>query len=175
MITELMHILTLANMVQVNGVTAEFTTAALTGEAENQVLNLTYRAGSEDFRFTFTEEGLAEATLVQGTGRILANDSEGDLQSLLISGEGEVLIPAKVDPGTVHIVVQEGGSSTEIYAHAFDNREAAAYHRLSCASGSYRTSEVVEISSALADQPGFMDAVSDILRASINFSYPCEA
>jgi hypothetical protein len=48
-------------------------------------------------------------------------------------------------PETAHVVVQEGGSTGEFYAHAFTTRKAAAKYRRSCARAAYRATEPVEV------------------------------
>lgn len=62
-----------------------------------------------------------------------------------------------------YVVVQQGGSSTELYAHAFDTmREVRAYQR-SCAKAAYECSEPVEVPTSLLDRADFMSAVEEIL------------
>lgn len=72
----------------------------------------------------------------------------------------------------VFVVVQEGGSSTEIYAAAFDTEDDAKAYRDSCEEGAYRTSKPVPVPRSLADHPGFSNFVHDLLSASINVGYP---
>lgn len=70
-------------------------------------------------------------------------------------------------------VVQEGGSSTEIYLGGADTEAEATALRHSYAEGAYRSSEVVKISAAataLGDV--FYTAAEAILQASLAFSYP---
>lgn len=44
------------------------------------------------------------------------------------------------------VVIQEGGSSTELYVSAWDTAEEAEDHRVSCRNdGAYRTTEPVEM------------------------------
>lgn len=69
----------------------------------------------------------------------------------------------------IHVLVQEGGSSTELYLHAWDTAEEAGDDRISCArDGAYRTSDVVEVDSSLAAHPEFFSVVEAILGASKN-------
>ncbi len=50
-----------------------------------------------------------------------------------------------------YVVVQEGGSSEELYVHAHSSAEAAEEDRIDCAEdGAYSTTEVVEIPAVLA-------------------------
>ncbi len=48
-------------------------------------------------------------------------------------------------PKTMLVVVQEGGSTDEFYAHAFSRRRDAAGFRRSCAKAAYRATEPVEV------------------------------
>ena len=48
------------------------------------------------------------------------------------------------------LVVQEGGSSEEIYIHVSNTADEAEAHRIECAKGAYRTSSVFEVPAALA-------------------------
>jgi len=50
----------------------------------------------------------------------------------------------------VHMVLQEGGSSRELYLHAYATPEKANEFRVSCAKGAYRTSPVIEVPPDLA-------------------------
>ncbi|WP_175145536.1 hypothetical protein, partial [Paraburkholderia phenoliruptrix] len=54
----------------------------------------------------------------------------------------------------IHVLIQEGGSSTELYLHAWDTAEEASDDRIACArDGAYRTSDVVEVDSSLGNVP----------------------
>ncbi len=70
------------------------------------------------------------------------------------------------------VVVQEGGSSTEIYLHVHDTAAEAEDDRVACADASYRTSAVVEVPGEVAALGApFYGAVEDILKASLDFDY----
>lgn len=72
---------------------------------------------------------------------------------------------------TVHLYVQEGGSSTEIYLHAFNTAKQAAAGRRSCAAASYGTSQVVSAPASLVDHPEFFNVVEALLKGSLDVSY----
>ncbi len=75
-----------------------------------------------------------------------------------------------------YLLIQEGGSTGELYVHAHDTREAAEADRVSCADeGSYRTSEIVEVPADLANHPKFYDVVEQLVRAAARLDYPQEA
>jgi hypothetical protein len=78
-----------------------------------------------------------------------------------------ILKPEKPMNDTVYLIVQEGGSSSELYVHAWDTRKDAEQDRIDCASdGAYRTSKVVEAPADLVNHPEFYSVVEDLLRAS---------
>lgn len=63
-------------------------------------------------------------------------------------------------PETLLVVVQEGGSTGEFYAHAFGARRDADRFRRSCARAAYRATSPVEVP-ACTD----MDALQAVLSA----------
>lgn len=86
----------------------------------------------------------------------------------------EGLVADKVDAATppVHVLIQEGGSSTELYVHAHDTLEAAEADRVSCArDGAYLTSDIVQVPASLANHPDFFDVVEKLVRAVNTLSY----
>lgn len=90
----------------------------------------------------------------------------------------ETQLPAgssAVQSSDVYLYVQEGGSSTEIYVHAFDSEEQANAGRKSCAEAAYRTSEIIKAPASLVDHPAFMEVVQGLLSASLSVNYPEEA
>lgn len=67
----------------------------------------------------------------------------------------------------VFILIQEGGSSSELYIHAHDTAEEAEQDRIDCSrDGSYATSPVMEVPSSLAEHPDFYNVAEDLLRLS---------
>ena len=70
------------------------------------------------------------------------------------------------------VVIQEGGSSEEIYIHASDSEADAEAFRVSCRDdGAYRTSDVIEVPAALAAHG---DSLYSLLEAvaQAEFDYP---
>jgi hypothetical protein len=67
---------------------------------------------------------------------------------------------------SVFILIQEGGSSSELYIHAHDTIEDADQDRIDCSrDGSYATSEVLEIPASLSNED-FYQAAEALLRMS---------
>lgn len=95
---------------------------------------------------------------------------------MTISTEAHLTAGAVADQTTdVFLYVQEGGSSTEIYVHAFDSEEQAIAGRKSCAEAAYRTSEIIKAPASLVAHPAFMDVMQGLLSASLSVDYPEEA
>lgn len=63
-----------------------------------------------------------------------------------------------------YVLVQEGGSSGEVYIHSHDTLENAERDRQSCRSASYPTTAPVEVPRTLATHPAFFPAVEQIVR-----------
>ena len=68
-------------------------------------------------------------------------------------------------PKTMHVVVQEGGSTGELYAHGFTRRRDATRFTRSCARASYRATAPVEVPAGtdLDVLQRVLDAVGDEL------------
>ncbi|WP_157639928.1 hypothetical protein [Burkholderia ubonensis] len=86
--------------------------------------------------------------------------------------------PSNDEP--VFVLIQEGGSSFELYIHAHTTREEAEDDRQSCEdNGAYRTSDIIEVPSSLADQPGFYELAEQMVCAVATIRSPftkgCEA
>jgi hypothetical protein len=99
-------------------------------------------------------------------------DRDGNPAAIQVRRDGAVVVPdILVSPyekqqESVFVVVQEGGSSTELYVQQFDSSDAAHDYRVDCwKNGAYRTSPIVEVPRTLADHPGFDDAVQELLKA----------
>lgn len=76
------------------------------------------------------------------------------------------------EDGPAYLVVQEGGSSMEIYVHSSPTEEEAEEFRVSCARGAYRTSPVIEVPSELAALgETFYECVEDVLKGTLDFGY----
>lgn len=63
-------------------------------------------------------------------------------------------------PKTMLVVVQEGGSTGEFYAHAFTTRKDAKRFTRSCARAAYRATSPVEVPAGTD-----MDALQAVLSA----------
>jgi hypothetical protein len=77
----------------------------------------------------------------------------------------------------IYLVVQEGGSSTEIYLHTHDTLKESNADRKDCSkNGAYRTSVPVEVPQALTKvllsdahaEYAFYTVVEKVLKASLN-------
>lgn len=68
-------------------------------------------------------------------------------------------------PKEVFLVVQQGGSSREMYLHTFDTLEQADKYRANAwEKGAYRTSEVFEVPVGIET---YMEEIQDIISAAV--------
>lgn len=83
----------------------------------------------------------------------------------------EPRVPPRTSPA--YVVIQEGGSSDEIYVHSHESLEEAEADRVSCAEGAYNTSEVLELPADLAAHGEvFYEFLEKALAASLDMSCP---
>lgn len=87
-------------------------------------------------------------------------------------GAAEAVAPqeSSQDAGKAFVVVQQGGSSGEVYIHSSETREDAEAFRVSCEEGAYQTSEVIEVSAALAAHgEDLYEVLEAVAQAAIEF------
>ena len=71
------------------------------------------------------------------------------------------------------LLIQEGGSSRELYVHAHFSEEDAKNDRFQCeVDGSYRTSEVLQVPRWLCNVPGFFDVAEQLIKLSQEVDHP---
>ncbi|MEX3984320.1 hypothetical protein AB4Y45_35775 [Paraburkholderia sp. EG287A] len=105
------------------------------------------------------------------------SDRDGNPVAIQVRRGGAVIVPdILVSPyvekpsQSVFVVIQEGGTSTELYVQQFDSQDSAHDYRVECwSSGAYRTSPIVEVPRSLADHPAFDDVVQELLKATQEF------
>ncbi|WP_130355661.1 hypothetical protein [Pigmentiphaga kullae] len=96
-------------------------------------------------------------------------DPDDALSELGEDEPGDTTMP---EPSTF-LVIQEGGSSQELYTHVFDNRDDAdAYRTSSADEGSYRTSSPIEVPLSLADHPAFGCVAEAIAKGAVSVDFP---
>lgn len=97
------------------------------------------------------------------------NDT-GALADLVVATMHSVADAAKAaspSQGTAWLLVQEGGSSSELYVHGWNTQEEAEDDRVNCTrDGAYRTSPVIEVAANLANHCSFYQTVEALLGAS---------
>jgi hypothetical protein len=69
--------------------------------------------------------------------------------------------------GAQYLVVQKGGSSMEVYLHAFDTREDAEADRIDCSTGDYATGSVIEVPAEIANHPAFYTIANLLLQSTV--------
>lgn len=67
----------------------------------------------------------------------------------------------------VFVVVQEGGTSAELYTNTYDKRADANAFRRSAAAAAYKTTEVLEVRREIADKIGFEDFCTRLAQAVV--------
>lgn len=73
----------------------------------------------------------------------------------------------------VWLVVQEGGTSDELFAATYDTYDNAEAFRWSCEQdGSYRTTVPVEVPRSMAGNPNFHGIAERLARDVVNIDYP---
>ncbi len=70
---------------------------------------------------------------------------------------------------TFPLVIQEGGSTGEIYVHGFYSLRDARRFRASAARAAYRTSAPIRVPIEFEEH---LDVIQDIVKAALNPAYP---
>lgn len=138
-----------------------------TGEATAEVVRLLY--GNKTVRLT--EEGINGGKFDAEKDAFLVYDEAGFDIYVRMKLKGATLRAAKEFEdftGPAHLVVQEGGSSSELYVHALSTSAQASLHQRNCWNeGAYRTTEVVEVPASLASHPDFMRVAEALVAATL--------
>jgi hypothetical protein len=147
----------------------QYELAAVTGEPENEVVHLACQTATSNLSILLSEEGIENGCFDPKTQEFRVFDHEGDEVRIRLLVNGDALCPPAgyEKQAVVFFVVQEGGSSSELYIQSFNTRASAAKYQRSCwDEASYRTSPVISVPASLADQPGFSEVVEALVRAS---------
>lgn len=174
MMTKFLSLLARAQVVALdNGSVVDVELADVTGQPDNQVVRLSWtQEGMGACGTVLTEEGLAGVTFDSAAQTFKLEDYEGDPVVLKLTDDDVVLTPDSED--VVYVLIQEGGSSCELYMHAHSTRADAEDDRISCRDdGAYQTSEViVPVPRSLAEHPEFYAVAEKLLTASKNLGFP---
>lgn len=154
----------------------EVKAAPVSGQPDQQVVSLRWKDADNCRCGTFlTEEGLSKATFDEKTQSFQVPDFEGDVVALQLMAQGKPLSPeAPKEEEPVYVLIQEGGSSAELYVHAHNTFADAEDDRQSCADeGAYRTSStIVEVPASLANHPKFYEIAEKLLGAVSTLGFP---
>lgn len=74
----------------------------------------------------------------------------------------------------VFLVIQEGGTSQELYLSAYDTLDNAKEFRSSCAGAAYRTTPPIKFPLKAFDVPEVQEALEDLIRSILELDYPPE-
>lgn len=150
------------------------TTARLTGEPANQVVRLSWPDGEDgdsgDYSAILTEAGLQGAKFDETSQSFKIEDVDGDELTLTLVSNGNPMTP---EDAIVYVLLQEGGSSSELYIHAHESREDAEDDRVRCEdNGAYRTSEIIEVPASLANHPSFYSIAEQLVALTATLGFP---
>lgn len=169
MLNEFLELLGQADAVLVGtsgAVATSVTTAKQVGEPSNQVALLTVDA---DLQVKLTEECVASGRFDRDSATFMFIDADGEhVDVCLMKAKQPLRLAASVEEGKGphFLVIQEGGSSQELYVQSLFTRAQAARYQASCgAEGAYRTSDVIEVSADLAEHPDFYRIAEQLARA----------
>jgi hypothetical protein len=163
MIQFILDLLVNAQSVALDGKEVMVWSRPLTGEHGQHVVQLT-EDDSDNFLTALTEGNLAGAKHDEAKQTVELDDYEG--APLVLT----VVPPAQA---MSYVLVQEGGTSEELYLHAHESLEHAQADRESCeADGAYRTTDILEIPSHLADRPGFYELAESLVRLMSTMGFP---
>ncbi|WP_157657726.1 hypothetical protein [Burkholderia ubonensis] len=157
----------------------EVKAAPVSGQPDQQVVSLRWKDSDNCRCGTFlTEEGLSKATFDEKTQSFQVPDFEGDVVALQLMAKGTPLTPMSApskqdDEEPVYVLIQEGGSSYELYIHAHHTLDEADADRVSCEdNGAYRTSDIIEVPTSLADHPGFYELAEQLVCSVVKTRSP---
>lgn len=163
MIQFILDLLVNAQSVTLDGKEVLVWSRPLTGQPGQRVVQLT-EDDSDNFLTALTEGNLAGAKYDEAKQTVELDDYEG--APLVLT-----LVPAAQTMS--YVLVQEGGTSAELYLHAHESLEHAQADRESCEEdGAYRTTDILEIPSRLADRPGFYEHAESLLRLMPTMGFP---
>jgi len=122
-----------------------------------------YTAGMS---YSDSSQALAMVVRLAATGTPFAfNKTDRGFEVMVAPKDADVM---KQQPRSSYMLVQQGGSSSEVYLHAHETEADAEVDRIDCAeNGSYETSPIVEVPAPLVELgETFYETVQGILQAS---------
>ena len=132
---------------------------------------------SEGFKFHLSVDPRAQVcwrAACEAQKRLTNTDPEDALSELDEDGcESPVETALAGDKEPVgFLVIQEGGSSDELYANAYETEADALDFRQSAAESSYPTSEPIAVPLVILDHPEFIEIAQKIALAAGAVDYP---
>jgi len=141
--------------------------SSLDDEGIDRLLAKAASCQQKPVRYADKAVGLATAIQLASAGKDFSFKFDGDgvVISVAVADASALEEPA----APAFAVIQEGGSSDELYLHSLPNEDDAEEDRYSCAeAGSYRTSPVVEVPPVLAALGEvFYETAESLLKASV--------
>ena len=163
MIQFILGLLSRAQSVKLDGKEVMVWSRSLTGQPDNLVVQLT-EDDSQNFLTALTEGNLAGAKYDEAKQTLELSDYDG--VPLVLE-----MVPA--EESMSFLLIQEGGTSDELYIHSHGTLEDAQEDRESCEdNGSYRTTDILEIPSSLVNHPEFGEYADSLLRLLPTMGFP---
>lgn len=140
--------------------------SSLDDEGIDRLLAKAASCQQKPVRFADKDIGLATAIQLASAGKDFTFKFDADGVVLSVAAADATALETPATPAFA--VIQEGGSSDELYVHSHSTEDDAEEDRYSCAEdGSYRTSQVVQIPPALAALGEvFYETAESMLKAS---------
>lgn len=127
-------------------------------------------AAGEGLTVDLTEEGVSAGRFDDKTKSFLLFDALGAEVNVRLLLNGQALCPPEgfgENKGPHFLVVQEGGSSQELYVHSLFTRAQAHRYQVGAGEdGAYRTSDVIEVPADLAAHPDFYRIAEELVKAA---------
>jgi hypothetical protein len=157
-----------------DGGVAKFSVAGCYEEPENEIVFLSWiNEPGAAMSAKLTQAGLTAAEYAPNHNTYKVEDAEGSEMFITFYPYPAPNL-APVEEKECYLVVQEGGSSTEIYFQVFETPEDADQYRDSCEQAAYLTSKPVLVAENLVLHPKFFEFVGAALSATASFDYPDE-
>lgn len=145
---------------------------AAEGDPSKVVLKAAWVSGGNSCEEVFTEQELEDGRFNDKLNCFTFNTHlGGEVLVRLVKGGSFMAPPADYEP-TVHVVIQEGGATGELYVNGYDTRADAEAFRTSAADAAYLTSEVIPVPMSLANHPRFFEVTQALIRATTKLDMP---
>lgn len=164
------------------GVLAEVATSPLTGEADNQVVRLSWNTAltqpgaavalTKPCSVVLTEASLSAARVKENDSVLFElPDDDGEMMEVMcVKKLAGILSLEHADPSAYLVVQEDGNGNLQLHAH--ERIEDAVADRMTCAHGAYRTTAPLAVPRSLLRNPDFFAIAEALMRSNDNLSFP---